>query len=34
MEFAYRPLWAVRIGLKFREGEAAFAAALERVLPK
>ena len=30
---AGRPLWAVRIGLTFRDGEAAFAAALERVVP-
>jgi len=28
---AGRPLWAVRIGLHFRDGEAAFAEVLERI---
>lgn len=32
-ELAGRPLWAVRIGLSFRDGEAEFAAVLERVAP-
>jgi tetraacyldisaccharide 4'-kinase len=32
-ELARRRLWAVRIGLHFLDGEAAFAAALERVRP-
>ena len=31
-ELARRSLWAVRIGLAFRDGQEAFAAALERVL--
>lgn len=33
-ELAGRKLWAVRIGLHFLDGEAAFAAALERVVSK
>jgi tetraacyldisaccharide 4'-kinase len=33
-ELAGRPLWAVRIGLVFRDGEAGFAAALDRVCPE
>ena len=32
-DLAGRQLWAVRIGLHFRDGEEAFAAALERVRP-
>jgi tetraacyldisaccharide 4'-kinase len=32
-DLAGRSLWAVRIGLSFRTGEDAFAAALERVMP-
>ncbi len=31
-DLAGRPLWAVRVGLTFRDGEDAFAAALQRVL--
>ena len=31
-ELAGRPLWGMRIGLAFRDGQDAFAAALERVL--
>ena len=31
-DLAGRELWAVRIGLHFRDGEEAFAAALDRVL--
>jgi tetraacyldisaccharide 4'-kinase len=33
-ELAGRPLWAVRIGLTFRDGESDFAAVVEKVLPK
>jgi tetraacyldisaccharide 4'-kinase len=33
-DLAGRRLWAVRIGLAFRDGEAELAAALERVMPK
>ncbi len=33
-DLAARPLWAVRIGLKFRDGEEAFAGVLERVISK
>jgi tetraacyldisaccharide 4'-kinase len=32
-ELAGRPLWAVRIGLAFRDGEAEFVKVLERVVP-
>jgi tetraacyldisaccharide 4'-kinase len=33
-ELAGRPLWAVRIGLAFRDGETNFANVLEKALPK
>jgi tetraacyldisaccharide 4'-kinase len=32
-DLAGRPLWAVRIGLAFRDGQEAFDAALRRVVP-
>jgi tetraacyldisaccharide 4'-kinase len=33
-DLAGRPMWAVRVGLVMRDGGAAFAAALERVVPE